>query len=65
MGDPSAGLALPARMAPVNAMLDVASPALREALLIAFLDRLSRPVRWVDEYPDIRVSCTFAGVATA
>ena len=45
MGDPSAGLALPDRMAPVNAMLDVASPALREALLIAFLDRLSRPVR--------------------
>ena len=29
----------------VNAMLDVASPAMREALLIAFLDRLSRPVR--------------------
>ena len=44
-GRPAAGLALPARMAPVNAMLDVASPALREALLIAFLDRLSRPVR--------------------
>jgi hypothetical protein len=43
--DPSAGLALPERMAPVNAMLDIASPALREALLIAFLDRLSRPVR--------------------
>ena len=42
---PSAGLALPARMAEVNAMLDVASPALREALLVAFLDRLSRPVR--------------------
>jgi sphinganine-1-phosphate aldolase len=39
------GLALPDRMAPVNAMLDVASPAMREALLIAFLDRLSRPVR--------------------
>jgi glutamate/tyrosine decarboxylase-like PLP-dependent enzyme len=45
LADPSAGLALPDRMAPVNAMLDVASPALREALLIAFLDRLSRPVR--------------------
>ena len=39
------GLALPDRMAPVNAMLDVASPAMREALLVAFLDRLSRPVR--------------------
>jgi len=36
-------LELPTRMAPVNAMLDVASPAMREALLIAFLDRLSRP----------------------
>lgn len=38
-------LALPERMAAVNAMLDVASPAMREALLVAFLDRLSRPVR--------------------
>lgn len=36
-------LALPERMAPVNALLDVAPPALREALLLAFLDRLSRP----------------------
>ncbi|MEZ5097128.1 MAG: aminotransferase class V-fold PLP-dependent enzyme [Nocardioides sp.] len=39
------GLALPDRMAEINAMLDVAAPAMREALLIAFLDRLSRPVR--------------------
>lgn len=38
-------LALPTRMAQVNAMLDVASPAMREALLTAFLDRLQRPVR--------------------
>jgi glutamate/tyrosine decarboxylase-like PLP-dependent enzyme len=38
-------LALPERMAPVNALLDVAPPALREALLLAFLDRLSRPTR--------------------
>jgi glutamate/tyrosine decarboxylase-like PLP-dependent enzyme len=45
LADPSAGLALPDRMAPVNAMLDLASPALREALLVAFLVRLSRPVR--------------------
>ena len=37
------GLALPERMAPVNALLDVAPPRLREALLVAFLDRLSRP----------------------
>ena len=36
-------LELPTRMADVNAMLDVASPAMREALLIAFLDRLQRP----------------------
>jgi sphinganine-1-phosphate aldolase len=39
------GLALPDRMAEVNAMLDLASPAMREALLVAFLDRLARPVR--------------------
>jgi sphinganine-1-phosphate aldolase len=45
LADPSAGLALPERMASVNAMLDLASPALRESLLIAFLDRLQRPVR--------------------
>ena len=32
----------PDRMAPVNALLDVAPAPLREALLIAFLDRLSR-----------------------
>ncbi len=38
-------LELPTRMAEVNAMLDVASPAMREALLIAFLDRLQRPSR--------------------
>jgi sphinganine-1-phosphate aldolase len=34
---------LPERMAEVNALLDLAAPALREALLVAFLDRLSRP----------------------
>jgi len=39
------GLALPERMAEVNALLDVGSPAMREALLVAFLDRLSRPSR--------------------
>ncbi|MFN8045765.1 MAG: aminotransferase class V-fold PLP-dependent enzyme [Dermatophilaceae bacterium] len=38
-------LALPERMAPVNALLDVAPAALREALLLAFLDRLCRPSR--------------------
>ena len=40
-----ADLDLPSRMAQVNAMLDVASPRMREALLVAFLDRLQRPVR--------------------
>jgi sphinganine-1-phosphate aldolase len=44
-GDPAAGTVLPDRMAEVNALLDLASPALREAILIAFLDRLSRPTR--------------------
>src|SRR6187397_993482 len=39
------GLALPSRLAEVNAMLDLASPAMREALLVAFLDRLTRPNR--------------------
>ena len=29
-------------MAPVNALLDVAPPPLREALLLAVLDRLTR-----------------------
>ena len=36
-------LALPRRMAPVNALLDACPIALREALLIGVLDRLSRP----------------------
>lgn len=47
-GPDSAGeraLALPSRMAQVNALLDLATPALREAVLMAFLDRLARPVR--------------------
>jgi hypothetical protein len=44
-GGPGQGLALPRRMAEVNALLDLASPALREAVLVAFLDRLARPVR--------------------
>jgi glutamate/tyrosine decarboxylase-like PLP-dependent enzyme len=41
--DPAAGL--PARMAPVNALLDLAAPELREAVLKAFLSKLSRPIR--------------------
>jgi sphinganine-1-phosphate aldolase len=44
-GSAADGLALPDRMAEVNAMLDLASPAMREALMVAFLDRLSRPNR--------------------
>ena len=44
-GSTEDGLALPDRLAGVNALLDVASPRMREALLVAFLDRLSRPVR--------------------
>lgn len=41
---PADELVLPDRLAEVNALLDVAAPSMREALLIAFLDRLSRPV---------------------
>lgn len=37
------GLELPEQMAPVNALLDATPPALREALLIAVLDRLAVP----------------------
>jgi len=43
LADGDGALDLPERMAPVNALLDVAPPRLREALLLAFLDRLSRP----------------------
>jgi glutamate/tyrosine decarboxylase-like PLP-dependent enzyme len=42
LGGDGGEVALPDRMAPVNALLDVAPPALREALLVAFLDRLTR-----------------------
>ncbi len=51
LGDPSAGLALPEAMAPVNALLDLAAPALREALLTAFLDRLPAPGLRAAAYP--------------
>jgi len=36
------GVAVPARLGPVNALIDVAPPRVREALMIAFLDRLTR-----------------------
>ena len=39
------GLTLPERLAPVNALLDAAPGPIREALLISFLDQLSRPNR--------------------
>lgn len=39
------GVGLPDSMAEINALLDIASPGLREALLVAFLDRLTRPAR--------------------
>ncbi|MFZ1578571.1 MAG: aminotransferase class V-fold PLP-dependent enzyme [Nostocoides sp.] len=34
---------LPGRMAQINSLLAVAAPAVREAVLLAFIDRLSRP----------------------
>lgn len=37
------GVGLPESMAEINTLLDLAEPALREALLTAFLDRLTRP----------------------
>jgi glutamate/tyrosine decarboxylase-like PLP-dependent enzyme len=36
---------LPEKMAPVNVLLNASGPALREALVVAYLDRLFRPVR--------------------
>ncbi|WP_148574584.1 pyridoxal phosphate-dependent decarboxylase family protein [Nocardioides caldifontis] len=43
--DPAGSSVVPDRMAEVNALLDLASPELREAVLKAFLDRLQRPNR--------------------
>jgi glutamate/tyrosine decarboxylase-like PLP-dependent enzyme len=42
--------ALPDRMAEVNTLLDLAAPDLREAVLVAFLDRLLRPTRSSDSW---------------
>jgi selenocysteine lyase/cysteine desulfurase len=42
-GTEGRSMALPESMAEVNTLLDLAGPALREALLVAFLDRLTRP----------------------
>ncbi len=45
VGGGADGVSLPTRMAEVNALLDVAAPRVREAVLVAFLDRLQRPLR--------------------
>lgn len=42
---PEARVVMPERMAQIHAVLDRASPVVREALLVAFLERLARPVR--------------------
>lgn len=42
LGDGSGEVEVPSEMAGVNALLDIAPPALRESLLIAYLDRLTR-----------------------
>ena len=42
LGGGGGEVVVPRRMAPVNALLDAAPPRLREALLVAFLDRLTR-----------------------
>ena len=44
-GGDGPGVGLPDSMAEINALLDLAAPSLREALLSAFLDRLQRPAR--------------------
>lgn len=44
-GAEATGLALPSAMAEVNALIDLASPGLREALMQAFWDLLARPTR--------------------
>ena len=44
LGGPE-GVTLPERMGPVNALLDLAPPVLRERLMVAFLDQLTRPPR--------------------
>ncbi len=43
LGGEGGTIELPERMAPVNALLDVVPPALREALLLGVVDRLARP----------------------
>lgn len=50
--DAFGALALPSAMAEVNALIDLASPPMREALMRAFLDALSRPVRASQHHQD-------------
>jgi glutamate/tyrosine decarboxylase-like PLP-dependent enzyme len=45
MAGMGAGDDLPERMAPINALLNLASPSTREAVVRSFLDRLSQPAR--------------------
>lgn len=45
IADPDGPLGSPGRMAPVNVLLDAASPELREELLKTYVERLFRPVR--------------------
>lgn len=54
--DAGARPVLPERMAQIHAVLDGASSVVREALLVAFLERLARPVRaaQADDGPDAR-----------
>ncbi|WP_300678198.1 aminotransferase class V-fold PLP-dependent enzyme [Nocardioides sp.] len=40
-----AGDGLPERMAPINALINLATPATREAVVTSFIDQLSRPTR--------------------
>lgn len=48
---PGSGQLLPQRMAPVNALLDASSVEMRDALWVAFLDRLAKPVRGTTASP--------------
>lgn len=43
--EPGSTQLLPQRMAPINALLDASSAEMRDALWVAFLDRLAKPVR--------------------
>jgi len=63
LSDPSAGLALPERMAPVDAMLDLASPPSAKPCSSPSSTGCSGRCE-LDEYLDIRVLLQMSGVAT-